>query len=109
MRGSAFNWRLPVKGIQCASSQPASGRTGVARRPGSEVVVVGMGSMLDPPLACKNERGSPFTCRFMKVSTRPRGRALLGQLSDMDLRLLRVFKTVVECGGLSAAELELNI
>ncbi|HET8746087.1 MAG TPA: LysR family transcriptional regulator [Ramlibacter sp.] len=45
----------------------------------------------------------------MKVSSRPRGRALLGQLSDMDLRLLRVFKTVVECGGLSAAELELNI
>ncbi|WBY04039.1 LysR family transcriptional regulator [Ramlibacter tataouinensis] len=45
----------------------------------------------------------------MKVSNRPRGRALLGQLSDMDLRLLRVFKAVVDCGGLSAAELELNI
>ena len=43
----------------------------------------------------------------MKVSGRTR--AALGQLSDMDLRLLRVFKTVVECGGLSAAELELNI
>ncbi|QHI98565.1 LysR family transcriptional regulator [Xylophilus rhododendri] len=38
-----------------------------------------------------------------------KSRALLGQLSDMDLRLLRVFKTVVECGGMSAAELELNI
>lgn len=38
-----------------------------------------------------------------------RARALLGQLSDMDLRLLQVFKSVVECGGLSAAELELNI
>ena len=36
-------------------------------------------------------------------------RALLGQLSDMDLRLLRVFKAVVDCGGMSAAELELNI
>ncbi|RZL72640.1 MAG: LysR family transcriptional regulator, partial [Rhodococcus sp. (in: high G+C Gram-positive bacteria)] len=36
-------------------------------------------------------------------------RAVLGQLSDMDLRLLRVFKAVVECGGMSAAELELNI
>ncbi len=35
--------------------------------------------------------------------------ALLGQLSDMDLRLLRVFKTVVDCGGMAAAELELNI
>jgi DNA-binding transcriptional LysR family regulator len=39
----------------------------------------------------------------------PRARAVLGQLSDMDLRLLQVFKAVVECGGFSAAELELNI
>ncbi|ATH12871.1 DNA-binding transcriptional LysR family regulator [Delftia sp. 60] len=38
-----------------------------------------------------------------------RARAALGQLGDMDLRLLRVFKAVVECGGMSAAELELNI
>ena len=37
------------------------------------------------------------------------GGALLGQLGDMDLRLLRVFKTVVDCGGMAAAELELNI
>lgn len=36
-------------------------------------------------------------------------RALLGQLSDMDLRLLRVFKAVADCGGMAAAELELNI
>ena len=36
-------------------------------------------------------------------------RAVLGQLSDMDLRLLQIFKTVVDCGGMSAAELELNI
>jgi DNA-binding transcriptional LysR family regulator len=36
-------------------------------------------------------------------------RAILGQLSDMDLRLLRVFRTVVDCGGMAAAELELNI
>jgi DNA-binding transcriptional LysR family regulator len=41
----------------------------------------------------------------MKVSER----AVLGQLSDMDIRLLRVFKSVVECGGMAAAELELNI
>ena len=33
----------------------------------------------------------------------------MGQLSDMDLRLLQVFKAVVECGGMAAAELELNI
>ena len=39
----------------------------------------------------------------------PRHGAVLGQLADMDLRLLQVFKSVVECGGLSAAELELNI
>ena len=36
-------------------------------------------------------------------------RALLGQLSDDDVRLLRVFRSVAEAGGLSAAELELNI
>ena len=73
-----------------------------------------------------------FTCQFMQVSapamTNPaaprssalpsplpgpvpatRERAVLGQLSDMDLRLLQVFKSVVECGGMAAAELELNI
>ena len=46
----------------------------------------------------------------MQVKT-PDGkrRAVLGQLSDMDLRLLQVFKSVVDCGGMSAAELELNI
>ena len=42
-------------------------------------------------------------------ATRPKNRAVLGQLSDMDLRLLKVFKSVVECGGMAAAELELNI
>jgi len=36
-------------------------------------------------------------------------KALLGQLSDLDIRLLRVFRAVVECGGMAAAELELNI
>ncbi len=45
----------------------------------------------------------------MKVTERPKSRAVLGQFSDMDLRLLRVFKSVVECGGMAAAELELNI
>ncbi|MEZ5606570.1 MAG: LysR family transcriptional regulator [Burkholderiaceae bacterium] len=46
----------------------------------------------------------------MKVNPRVgRGCALLGQVSDMDLRLLQVFKAVVECGGMAAAELELNI
>ncbi len=45
----------------------------------------------------------------MAPSPAPRQRAVLGQLSDMDLRLLQVFKAVVECGGMAAAELELNI
>jgi len=34
---------------------------------------------------------------------------LLGQLADVDLRLLRVFKAVADCSGMAAAELELNI
>jgi len=34
---------------------------------------------------------------------------LPGQLSDVDLRLLRVFRTVVDSGGFAAAELQLNI
>ncbi len=33
----------------------------------------------------------------------------LGQLGDSDLRLLKVFKSVVDCGGMAAAELELNV
>ena len=48
----------------------------------------------------------------MQVKTKPRqprARAVLGQLSDMDLRLLQVFKAVADCGGMAAAELELNI
>jgi LysR family transcriptional regulator, transcriptional activator for bauABCD operon len=39
----------------------------------------------------------------------PRERAMLGQLADVDLRLLRVFRAVADCGGMAAAELELNI
>jgi len=34
---------------------------------------------------------------------------LLGQVSDLDLRLLRVFRAVVESGGFAAAELQLNV
>jgi len=36
-------------------------------------------------------------------------KTLLGQVGDAEIRLLRIFKVVVDCGGLSAAELELNI
>ena len=35
--------------------------------------------------------------------------ALSGPLSNMDVRLLRIFRAIVESGGLSAAEIELNI
>lgn len=38
-----------------------------------------------------------------------KSKALIGQLGDVDLRLLRVFKAVADCGGMAAAELELNI
>jgi len=34
---------------------------------------------------------------------------ILGQVNDIDVKLLRVFRHIVECGGMSAAELELNI
>lgn len=36
-------------------------------------------------------------------------KALLELAGDTEIRLLRIFKAVVECGGFSAAELELNI
>ena len=35
-------------------------------------------------------------------------KVVLGQLSDIDIRRLRVFRSVAEAGGISAAELELN-
>lgn len=38
-----------------------------------------------------------------------KNKAVLGQLSDMDFRLLQVFRSVVDCGGMAAAGLELNI
>ena len=45
----------------------------------------------------------------MQESKSTRKRAILGQVSDADIRLLRVFKSVVDCGGMASAELELNI
>ncbi len=36
-------------------------------------------------------------------------RALVSSLGDVDIRLLRIFVTVTECGGFAASELELNI
>jgi len=34
---------------------------------------------------------------------------LSGRLADTDIRLLRIFKAVVECGGFTAAQVDLNI
>jgi len=34
---------------------------------------------------------------------------MLGQVSDIDIRLLRVFVTIVDCGGFAAAQAHLNI
>ncbi|MEC9484043.1 MAG: LysR family transcriptional regulator [Halomonas sp.] len=39
----------------------------------------------------------------------PRKETLSGQVSDADLRLLRIYRKVVECGGFAAAEVDLNI
>lgn len=66
-----------------------------------------MGRILEAADTCSNCKVSQFTCiegQYSNVSRSP-----LGQVSDAEVRLLRVFKTVVECGGLAAAELELNI
>ncbi len=38
-----------------------------------------------------------------------KSKALIGRLDDVDIRLLRVFKAVADCGGMASAELELNI
>jgi len=34
---------------------------------------------------------------------------LTGQIADTDIRLLKIFRAVVECGGFTAAEVDLNI
>ena len=36
-------------------------------------------------------------------------RSFSSQIGNTDLRLLRIFKAVVECGGFAAAEVTLNI
>ncbi len=38
-----------------------------------------------------------------------RAKGLSGRLADTDIRLLKIFKAVVECGGFTTAEVELNI
>lgn len=38
----------------------------------------------------------------------PRRRQMQREIADLDLRLLRVFRAVVQCGGFAAAEVELN-
>lgn len=48
---------------------------------------------------------SPASSSLPPTTQAARERAVLGRLSDMDLRLLQVFKSVVDCGGMAAAEL----
>lgn len=38
-----------------------------------------------------------------------RRKSFSGRVSDVDIRLMRIFKTVIECGGLSAAQTELGV
>lgn len=40
---------------------------------------------------------------------KPVNRGLSGRLADTDIRLLRIFRSVVEAGGFASAEIELNI
>jgi len=46
---------------------------------------------------------------MMKPIMTERWGASLGQVSDFDIRMIRVFKAVVECGGFTAAEESLGI
>jgi DNA-binding transcriptional LysR family regulator len=57
--------------------------------------------------ASKKRKMSRLTCQIVKVknTTVPR----LGQLGDSDLRILKIFKSVADSGGMAAAELELNV
>jgi DNA-binding transcriptional LysR family regulator len=50
-----------------------------------------------------------ITLHAHKTATIVIRKALIGEIADVDLRLLRIFKAVVDAGGFSAAELELNI
>lgn len=55
-----------------------------------------------------------FRARFSVISGNENGmnwphKLFLGQVSDFELRLLRVFRVVVECEGFTAAETELDI
>lgn len=62
--------------------------------------------MLSPACDARNYNECILGFRNMKLMT---PRALLAQLAETDLRLLRVFIAIAESGGLAAAELRLNI
>lgn len=44
----------------------------------------------------------------LTATSSPRRLQLQREVSDLDLRLLRVFRAVVQCGGITAAEVDLN-
>ena len=63
-----------------------------------------------------NLNNSNFCFIYMQqiIKIRMRGmprrkKVFSGQVSDIDLRQMRVFRTVIECGGLSAAQTELGV
>lgn len=59
----------------------------------------------------KNSICQNYTSEFFEV-TKPGhagGRASVARVSDADLRLLRIFATVVDCKGFAAAQAELNL
>jgi LysR family transcriptional regulator, transcriptional activator for bauABCD operon len=72
-----------------------------------------MGAIVCQVFVVSNSKLHTFTCQIMKVNSAqtPANNSHLpmGQVSGMDIRLLQIFATVVACGGMSAAALELNI
>jgi DNA-binding transcriptional LysR family regulator len=51
------------------------------------------------------------SCAIVQQDNQEAGRAMSGSVNvtQADIRLLRVFNTVVECGGFAAAQVELNV
>ena len=66
--------------------------------------------MAPSPSSSKQTSSKPTSAgnSSTKRTSRKKG-GISGRIADTDIRLLRIFKTVVECGGFTAAEVELNI
>src|SRR5918994_4949596 len=58
----------------------------------------------------KNNGCQNYTSEFLEVGAgHAGGEAWVARVSDADLRLLRIFATVVDCKGFAAAQTELNL